>query len=34
VGPPRGGVHRGGGRGAPSIPHGARGGGGHGGGHH
>jgi hypothetical protein len=34
VGPPRGGAHVGGGRGAPSIAHGARGGGGgaHGGG--
>ena len=32
VGPPRGG-DRGGGRSAPSIPHGARGGGVHGGGH-
>jgi hypothetical protein len=34
VGPPRGRIDRGGGRGgAPSIPHGARGGGGHTGGH-
>jgi hypothetical protein len=32
VGPPRGGVRGPGGRAAPSIPHGARGGGGHRGG--
>jgi hypothetical protein len=33
VGPPRGGERGGGGRAAPSIPHGSRGGGGHSGGH-
>jgi hypothetical protein len=34
VGPPRGDIHGGGGRSAPSIPSGPRGGGGHGGGGH
>ena len=34
VGPPRGGDHPARGRAAPSIPHGARGGGGHSGGGH